>query len=296
MKIKKAAIACRLNSVSKNIGKEICNTIEFLSSKGISVDLEKKVKKITLSNKKEMNWNKKYDLLIIFGGDGTLLRVARKIKYSDTLVLGVNAGTLGFLTEAKPENIANVLEEVFKGNFTVDERIIMSVKVLDGKKIIKKAEALNDAVISQISIARLTKLKVLANLRLIGEYQADGLIVSTPTGSTAYSMAAGGPLVYPTLPAFVLTPVCPHTLTQRPLVIPDDKKITIALSERSEEKMSLTLDGQIFLPLKNNYKIKIKKSKKIFKLIRMPGDSYFKTIKNKLGWGQTRSKASKKNN
>ena len=291
MKIKKIAIACKIN-FDTDVITGIKKSISFLEKQKIDIYLEARIKtKINSPAIKGLiNWQEKYDLLLVFGGDGSLLRVAREIKHPKTLVLGINAGTLGFLTEGKMDDLPQILEEIKQDQYTVDERIIMQVKVEQNKKIIHQFEALNDAVISQADIARLSKLKVITEKEPIGEYEADGLIVSTPTGSTAYSMAAGGPLVYPSLPAFVLTPVCPHTLTQRPLVLPDHKKISITIPSKPAKKMSLTIDGQIFLPLKNKHKVTIEKFPRKFYLIRRVSTSYFKTIKNKLGWGKTTKK------
>ena len=283
MKPKKIGIICK-EKVDKSIRKEILLVESFFGDAAIQIE-EKIKSRLDLKKFDTIKRERKYDLLVVFGGDGTLLRTLQCMKHFDVPILGVNAGNLGFLSELEVKKMELALESIRQNRFKIDERMTLEIEIKRKKESIKKLKALNEIVVNQISIARLMKLKVLSNAKHIGNYRADGFIVSTPTGATAYSLAAGGPLVHPGMPAFILSPICPHTLTQRPLIVPAEEKISILFPEESEEKVSLTVDGQIYFSLKKEDKINVKKSKKKLKLLRLPGSSYFKTLRKKLGWG-----------
>ncbi|MBN1258516.1 NAD(+)/NADH kinase [Candidatus Peregrinibacteria bacterium] len=224
------------------------------------------------------------DLVVVMGGDGTILRVLRKMKQFNTMVFGINLGHLGFLSEIPPAHIEKTLKKIFAGNYTLDRRPMLDVELARKGKIIHKTHAMNDAVISQGTLARLIDLRTRVNGRKLATYRADGLIIATPTGSTAYSLAAGGPIVYPTLPAFIITPICPHSFTQKPIVIPDWKKVEVTV-ESDYNKMTLTIDGQESVDLKYKDEVRFKKNG-VMNFVRLPSESYFNTLREKLHWGE----------
>lgn len=227
------------------------------------------------------------DLVIVLGGDGTVLRTARSLKSFRTLVFGINLGTLGFLSEIHPDynKITATLDKIFAGEFTIDKRLMLEAEVIRKQKVMAKFHALNEFTIGVDGIARLITLHTTVDQRKLASYQADGLIIATPTGSTGYSLSAGGPIVYPTLPAMILTPINPHSFTQKPIVIPDTKQIMVEVESR-QEKANLTLDGQKSYVLEQGDLIRVKKFKETFKFIRLPGENYFRTIRKKLNWGK----------
>ncbi len=228
------------------------------------------------------------DLVIVLGGDGTLLKTASHAVRKKTLVLGVNVGTLGFLTEITPKNLSQALEKIFHNEFTVDSRSLLRVTHYRSGKKLNTFLALNDAVINQGSFARLIEMQIEINKKRVIGFKGDGLIISSPTGSTGHSLSAGGPIVHPSLPAIVLTPICPATLSIRPIVIPNDRQIKITVTTRRQENQNvgLTLDGQTTIPLQYGDEIKIRKSARQFYLIRLKnGKNYYQMLRTKLHWG-----------
>jgi NAD+ kinase len=231
----------------------------------------------------------KCDMAIALGGDGTILKIARRHPRQHTPILGVNMGTLGFMSETTKEKMFEVLDRTFKNQCRLDKRTILRVTLYrDGKKHATYL-ALNDAVINQGSFARLIQLRVEINQRLVVRFKADGLIVATPTGSTAHSLSAGGPIVHPHVPSLTVSPICPASLSMRPIVLPDNRQITIFIeTERrggEAEDLGLTLDGQDLIPLKYGDEVKIRKSKRTMHFIR-EGSRYYKILRNKLNWGE----------
>jgi NAD+ kinase len=229
------------------------------------------------------------DLVIVFGGDGTLLKVASHVGKKKILVLGVNIGNVGFLSETTPEKLAEDFEKLFKGQYVVDKRVLLRVTHYRSGKKLNTFLALNEAVINQGSFARLIELNVQLNKRRIITFKADGLIVSSPTGSTGHSLSAGGPIVHPSISALILTPICPTTLSIRPIVIPNDRQITLTLTtkRRESQDIGLTLDGQITIPLEYGDEIKIRKSSRQFYLVRLKGNrGHYHRLRSKLGWGK----------
>ena len=224
------------------------------------------------------------DLLFVLGGDGTILSVIRSLKKIDTNICGINTGNLGFMSEIPTEKMDEAVSRILDGEFTVDKRMMLEVEVMRAKKIIKKFHALNEAVISQGSLARLINLPTTINGKKLTTYFADGLIVATPTGSTAYSLSAGGPIIYPSVQTFIITPICPHSFTQKPIIIPDDKEIGITV-EGDHDQINLTIDGQDSEPLKCKDVIRIKRDGEAH-FVRLPGESFFSTLREKLDWGK----------
>ncbi len=230
---------------------------------------------------------RRVDLLITFGGDGTLLSMARHAP-PDVPVLGVNMGTLGFLTEVPVEEFQEMLEHVLAGDFRVEPRATLDITVIGPGRDDRRYRALNDAAINKSALARIIEMRVTVAGMFVSSFRADGLIVSTPTGSTAYNLSAGGPIIYPTMSAVVITPICPHMLSNRPLVLPDELDIEIGISNPSEDQeIYLTLDGQEGFPISEHDRVCVKKSEHRVLLVQSSGKNYFDVLRNKLKWGET---------
>lgn len=225
------------------------------------------------------------DLLVTLGGDGTLLRGARMVAAEGVPVLGINLGHLGFLTSAPREEVEWALERWRAGDFEIDERLVLAVHAEDGDGVPGKVHlALNDAVLHKGGAARVIRLSMRAQRDVVGSYSADGIILSTPTGSTAYSLSAGGPIVSPTVDCIIATPICPHTLGVRPLVLPADETLTIEVLSPTEE-LILTIDGQEHERLVPGQKVVARRADQPVRLVRFPGQTFFQTLRRKLKWG-----------
>jgi NAD+ kinase len=221
--------------------------------------------------------------IIVLGGDGTFLSVSRFIQDKEIPLMGVKFGEVGFLAETTEENLYEAVDALFRGDYIIRKRARLNIKVTrNGGKIID-VDVLNDAVINKAALSRLASCAVYLDDTYLTTYRADGLIVATPTGSTAYSLAAGGPVVHPAVPAVILTPICPFTLTNRPLLIPESTRVVIRL-EGSPEDMILTLDGQEGFEMDPKDKIFIEKSPNTLKIISFEDQSYFKVLKTRLKW------------
>ena len=225
------------------------------------------------------------DLIIVLGGDGTILSVARLIGTREVPILGVNLGGLGFLTEITLDEVIPALEAVLRNDFSVSRRLTLTARVLRGGTEIASFEALNDAVITKTALSRIVDLETHVNGEYVATFRADGLIVSTPTGSTAYCLAAGGPIIYPTLPAVVIIPICPHTLTNRPLVVPDSALVEIVRGSDGED-VHLTVDGQVGVGLRYRDVVSLQRSGRTVALIKSPKLNYFELLRAKLKWGE----------
>jgi NAD+ kinase len=225
------------------------------------------------------------DLLIVLGGDGTLLSAARLAAQRKVPILAVNLGGLGFLTTVSQDEIYSILEEIFSGKHRVSERVMLDAEIVRGGAVIRKQNALNDAVLNKAALARIMDLELHVDGEYVTTYKADGLILSTPTGSTGYSLAAGGPIVYPAVESFVVTPICPHTLTNRPLVIPDSATIDVDF-KAEDDAVFLTLDGQVGIELVRGDHIRVRKAPEKLLLVRPARKTYYQILRNKLKWGE----------
>ena len=225
------------------------------------------------------------DLMVVLGGDGTMISTARLVGDSDTLVLGINYGSLGYLTDFRIEEMFPALEAIFRGEYEVDRRVMLHAEHWRGDEMLATGRVLNDVVINKTALARIIEIDVSLNDLFVNSFRADGLIVSTPTGSTAYNLSAGGPIIFPSMNAIVLTPICPFTLTNRPIVIPDDARIELKL-EKENEGVALTLDGQIGYTMNARDRVVIRKSRTTFNLVQPPNRNYFDVLRNKLQWGR----------
>jgi NAD+ kinase len=226
---------------------------------------------------------KNVNLIISLGGDGTLLRAARLAAAEDIPVFGVNLGGLGFLTQIGVDDLEKSLEKIYQGKYSLDERMMLSCVVKRREKEIKKFTALNDVVIGKGAFARIICLATYVNNDYVISYSADGLVVSTSTGSTAYSLSAGGPIVNPNINSIILTPICPHTLSARPLIIGENDQVKIKL-ELSEEEVMVTIDGQEGFTLEPNDEVIIKKSGHKAQLITFKEKSFYAVLREKLRW------------
>jgi NAD+ kinase len=225
------------------------------------------------------------NILIAIGGDGTLLRAIRMSASREVPVLGIHMGYLGFLAEVTEDKVFEALDALKKDHYIRDERIMFKVTLTRGSEIITTSHILNDVVITKGALARIIDMEVWTDSTFITSYRADGLIISTPTGSTAYNLAAGGPIVHPQVPAIILNPICPHVLSNRSIVLPDFQEVIIIVkSGKSPDNIYLTLDGQKGFPLMAEDRVSVKRGTLKAVMLRYPQNDYFWVLRNKLKW------------
>ena len=269
------------------VGREVLTELtQWLNKKGREVLLDKDTASIMgqVSSYERNDIPAHADLIIVLGGDGTLLSVARIAHPFDVPILAVNLGSLGFLTEITLPDLYEVLENVLNWQYEHESRMLLNASLWrDGEKV-NDYHVLNDAVINKGALARIVNLEVRVNNQYMTSYRADGLIVATPTGSTAYSLSAGGPIIHPSMNALVLSPICPFTLTNRSIVIPDQSLIQVELATENE-KVRVTLDGQDSCDMVQGDVLELKKSQTTVKLIQVPGKNYYQILRKKLHWG-----------
>lgn len=281
--MKRIAVIAKLNKPEAvRVSQDV---IKWLIEQGMEVYLDAE-----LGGK--LNYSKSYsrnelpglvELMVVLGGDGTMLYTARLIGDKKIPILGVNLGGLGFLTAITMKELYPVLEKVIKGDFETEERMMLSVQIYrDGGKA-SKYTVLNDMVIKS-QLARLINIEARIDKEYVTTYRADGIIVSTPTGSTGYSLSAGGPILYPTIHSIIVAPICPFTLTNRPVVIPDWMTVEILL-KADQGNVLLTLDGQVDLPLKAGDVVEAKRAEAGMYLVKCPGKGYFDILRERLMWG-----------
>ena len=260
------------------------NLINWLKSRGVEVIVDNEFKKEVGEFISETDLSQA-ELLVVLGGDGTLLSAARLIGNSDVPILGVNLGGLGFLTAFSLNELYPVIEKILFEDYETEKRMMLTTTIIRRNEVIAKYSVLNDVVINKAAIARIIDLETSIDEYYLTSFKADGLIISTPTGSTAYSMAAGGPIVFPSLHTIILTPICPHTLTNRPILVPDSVKIRVILRSKNED-VFLTFDGQVGQSLRVNDVVEIKRSERAVRLIKSPFKDYFEVLRTKLRWGE----------
>lgn len=225
------------------------------------------------------------DLILVLGGDGTMIATARLVGDHDVPVLGINYGGLGYLAEFRIEELYTALESILAENYRLDRRVMLRVDLVRGENTIITNRVLNDVVINKSALARIIEIEAYYNQQFVNAFRADGLIVSTPTGSTAYNLSAGGPVVFPSMNAIVMTPICPFTLSNRPIVVSDDAVVELRLKTGAEE-VALTLDGQVGFPLEVEDRVVIRKSLTTFNIIQPSNRNYFDVLRDKLRWGR----------
>jgi NAD+ kinase len=260
-----------------------------LIGRGLSVIYDEEMAQlagITHDTATKANLGRSSDLLITFGGDGTLLSVARHAP-EHVPIIGVNMGTLGFLTEIRVEEFPHVLDRVLAGEYHVEPRVTFEVSVSGpSHDSSKRYRVLNDVAINKSAVARIIDMRVSVAGLFVSTFRGDGLIVATPTGSTAYNLSAGGPIIYPTMGAVVITPICPHMLTNRPLVLPDELDIEIGLTTPDAKDIFLSLDGQEGFEISDADRVCVRKSEERVLLVQSPDKNYFDVLRNKLKWGE----------
>jgi NAD+ kinase len=225
------------------------------------------------------------DLVVVLGGDGTLLSVARHSGPRRVPVLGVNLGGLGFLTDVRPEEAFQAVERVLAGHYRLERRSMLEAAVVRGGRVVRRFQALNDVVINKGALARILDLETSVDGVALCTYKADGLIFSTPTGSTAYSLSAGGAIVEPSVGVLLISPICPHTLTQRPIVLPERARVRVAVCSPDED-VALTIDGQEGMKLATDDVVAVRPAKHRVHLVRSPTHSFFELLRTKLRWGE----------
>ena len=271
----------------------ICRLVEWLAARGITFVGEPEIERgriegetgCAIEIQERDHLAETVDLLVVLGGDGTMIATARMIADRELPVLGINYGRLGFLAEFRTEEMLGALEAIIAGDYRLDRRVMLNAELTRGDEILLSNRVLNDVVISKSALARIIEIETRLNSLYVNSFRADGLIVSTPTGSTAYNLSAGGPIVYPSMNAVVVTPICPHTLSNRPLVVPDDAWIELTLKTPDEE-VALTLDGQIGFPLEAGDKTLVRKSRTTFNIVQPNNRNYFDVLRDKLRWGR----------
>jgi len=273
--------------------KTICQLVVWLSERGITLsggpELEQeRIEHATGCSVEQVSSDElagQVDLMLVLGGDGTMIATARMVGDREVPVLGVNFGGLGYLAEFRIEELYVALESILTGQYRVDQRVMLAVELRRGDEQITRGRVLNDVVINKSALARIIEIEARMNDQFVNSFRADGLIVSTPTGSTAYNLSAGGPVIYPSMKAIVITPICPFTLSNRPIVVPDESKIELCLKTENEE-VALTLDGQVGFPLQPEDKVVIRKSATTFNLVQPANRNYFEVLRDKLRWGR----------
>ncbi len=228
---------------------------------------------------------KQCDLMIVLGGDGTLLAAARALGGRDIPLFPVNLGGLGFLTAITTDEIYPELERAFRGEHRIGRRRMLRCELIRAEEKIARRDALNDVVLNKVSLARMIDLDAYVDAHFVCAYKADGLIICTPTGSTAYSLSAGGPIIFPRVGALCLTPICPHMLTNRPVIVPDTSTINV-MNRAADGEAFLTIDGQVGEPLRNADRVVVSRSPAVLQLIRPPRSLYFDVLRQKLKWGE----------
>lgn len=260
---------------------------EWLEARGRRVVLDRETASLVRRGEAvtRSNLPQHCDFLIVIGGDGTLLSAARVVGTSGTPILGVNLGSLGFMTAITLDELYPVLERIFDSEVAYDERMMLVAHVHRMGERVANYTVLNDVVINKGALARIIDIETSIGDLYLSSFKADGLIISTPTGSTGYSLAAQGPILYPTLRAIVITPICPHTLTNRPIVVPDDMVVRAKLATR-EADVFLTLDGQVGLGIREGDVVEVKKADAPLRFFRSPFKDYFAVLRTKLKWGE----------
>lgn len=262
----------------------VSKAVRLLERKGVSTDLCEGTCRLVSNRKPGLDFTKEYDMIIVFGGDGSLLRTLQFVKHFEFPILHMNMGRLGFFAEAMGKDYKKIVEKIVAKKYHVESRMLLRCTVMRGKRRAFSKRALNEVTLARDALARMVSLKTTVDDLKLTTYVADGLIVATPTGSTGYSLSSGGPVVSPNVNGVILTPISPHSFTQRPIILPQSSKIKIQMSG-SQGRVYLTMDGQSGYHLKDNDIVKIKKSSKSLKLVRFSKNSYFKTLRNKLHWG-----------
>jgi NAD+ kinase len=262
--------------------------ISWLQARGLTVVVEKETAalapEVAVASVAKQDLPGQVDALIVLGGDGTLLSMARAVGDLGVPILGVNLGFLGFLTATTLDEMQGALQALVAGELAIDERMMLRARVIRAGQTLGEHLALNDVVITKSAMSRIIDLTVSVDGRHATSYRADGLIISTPTGSTAYNLSAGGPILFPTMDAVVLTPIAPHTLSNRPIVLPGTQRIDVTL--RVDQEVMLTIDGQVGVPLRERDVVQVQQAAARLRLLRFDQKDFFSVLRTKLKWGE----------
>jgi len=271
----------------------LCKLTEWLTTRGITLVGAPAVDRERIEHETgcvievipEEELPQKVDLILVLGGDGTMIATARMLGDCEVPVIGVNYGGLGYLAEFRIDELFTALESILAGDYKLEQRVMLAVELRRGNELVTKNRVLNDVVMNKSALARIIHIETYLNDQFVNSFRADGLIVSTPTGSTAYNLSAGGPIIFPTMNTVVITPICPFTLSNRPIVVPDDSVIEIRLMTEKED-VALTLDGQVGFPIQARDRVIIRKSTTTFNLVQPKNRNYFDLLRDKLRWGR----------
>lgn len=286
MQIKRIGITSKPKKIE--IREIVPQLLQWLRERDIEVYIDKETGATLGSQEKCLTRNEmpsRVDLVVVLGGDGTLLATARALNRKPVPILAVNLGGLGFLTVIAQDELYPTLEGVLSGNFQSERRVQIEAEIVRADEIIASFLALNDVVLNKGAIARVLDFDVWVDGQFISTYKSDGLIVSTPTGSTAYSLAAGGPVTAPGVQAFIVTPICAHTLTNRPIVLPDSVTLEVAVKSQ-RESVYVTVDGQVGIAVRSEDTVRMKRATSCVELIQSPRKNYFEILRQKLKWGE----------
>lgn len=277
----------RIGLVAKSGSRQATHTsrelAEWLERRGLEVACDDATRRATGAEGAAFSPSERYDLVLVLGGDGTLLAVARSLV-EEVPILGVNLGSLGFLTEVSRGELYPALLEVLDGRYEIEERPLLDVELVRGAATKGAWRVFNDAVMMKGALSRIIELSLRVDRNLVGRFRADGIIVSSPSGSTAYNLSAGGPIVHPLLPVVLLTPICPHALTLRPLVVPSSATVELTL-ETDQEEVYLTLDGQEGASVSRGDTICVSRSERVSRLVKVSGRTFYDSLRGKLRWG-----------
>ena len=266
----------------------VLTLLDWLAARGLTVVLEKKTAglapAVSVASATKSELPGQVDAVIVLGGDGTLLSMARAVGDLGVPILGINLGGLGFLTATTLDELLPAMEALLAGDMAVEERMMLSARLLRTGQPVGNYVALNDVVITKSAMSRIIDLSVSVDGRHATAYRADGLIISTPTGSTAYNLSTGGPILFPTMDAVVLTPIAPHTLSNRPIVLPGGQRIDVTL--RGDQDVMLTMDGQVGVPLRERDTVEVGKAPARIRLLRFDQKDFFSVLRTKLKWGE----------
>lgn len=285
------------NIEKENIAAHVRALVQWLREKRTSVFLEREIAK-AVGVAEGLPWRRlaqKSEMIVVLGGDGTMLRAARFIAQYDVPILGINMGSFGYLTEVNLNEMHAALDLILQGDFVTEKRMMLDVGIRQGRRDVRIGHVLNDVVINRGNFSRMNELEMAVNGEYLTTYKGDGLIVATPTGSTAYSLSAGGPIVFPGQDLIIINPICPHTLTNRPIIFAENSVLTITLWSK-DKGATLTLDGQEVYRIKSGDVITVKKAVCATTLVLSPYRSYGEILRSKLGWGDLPPGAKKKKN
>ena len=274
----------------KGVGEVIHQLSVFLASRGLQVLVEEGTAALMAQAPAiSYSWShigKHADLAIVVGGDGTMLNVARNLASYEVPLIGINLGRLGFLTDIPKDTMFEGLDKILDGDFQTEQRILLHAQVLRGDKTQHSSHALNDVVINKGQLARLIEFETYIDGDFVNSTRADGIIIATPTGSTAYALSAGGPILHTTLPAMVLVPICPHTLSNRPIAVSSNSRIEIVMTHTSHQCAHVTLDGQINFSLQDQDRIQVRQADRPITLLHPSGRNHYHVLRAKLRWGE----------